>query len=73
MVFLVREKKRKKERKPSFSILSTKFSRSEFVELRMKVHLLDKGYVWVPKKMGFCRGFKQGVREIKGFRFRKCP
>ena len=22
---------------------------------------------------GFCQGFKQGVREIKGFGFRKCP
>ena len=29
------------------------FRRSDFVELRLKVHHLDEGYAWVPKMRGF--------------------
>ena len=43
------EKNKKKKRNPSFSLRSTEFRRSEFVGPKMKVHLLDEGYAWVPK------------------------
>ena len=38
---------------------SPEFRQSEFVELRVKVHLLDEGYVWVPK----IRDFTEDPRE----------
>ena len=37
----------------NFSLRSTKFRRSEFVEPRTKVRLLDEGYMWVPKTQDF--------------------
>ena len=47
------EKERKKKRNPNFSLQSMEFRRSEFVGLRMKVHLLNEGYAWVPKTRDF--------------------
>ena len=38
-------------RNSNFSLRSTEFRPSEFV--KTKVHLLDKGYVWVPKTLDF--------------------
>ena len=37
----------------SFFPLSAEFRRSEFVEQRAKVHLLDEGYVWILKTRDF--------------------
>ena len=49
-----RERERKEKRKnKNFSLQSTEFCWSEFVGLRMKVHLLDDGYAWVPKTRDF--------------------
>ena len=47
-----------------FSLRSSEFRRSEFVEPRVKVHLLDMGYAWVQKKK---RDFtKDPKEEISG-------
>ena len=59
LVFLLREKERRGREHPTFSILSSEFRRSKFVERRVKVHLLDECYVWVPKKKGFTKDPKE--------------
>ena len=43
------EKRNKKLKNENFSLQSKEFRRLEFVGPRMKVHLLDEGYMWVPK------------------------
>ena len=66
-------KKGEKESSQDFSLLSTKFHRSEFVGLRMKVHLLDEGYVWVPKKKGISLVIqRKRFWEIEFFGIRRC-
>ena len=45
----IKKKEKKKKRNPSLSLRSTEFRWLEFVGPRTKVHLLDEGYVWVPK------------------------
>ena len=40
-------------RAKSFLSRSMEFRRSKFVGLRMKVHRIDKGSEWVPKKRDF--------------------
>ena len=55
--------KGRKERTPSFSLRSTEFCQSDFVGPRLKVHCLDKGYAWVPKKRDFTEDPKE---EISG-------
>ena len=47
------ERKREGERAKCLCRRSTEFRRSEFVEPRVKVHLLDEGYAWVPKRRDF--------------------
>ena len=32
---------------------SSEFRRSEFIELRIKIHLLDEGYAYVPRTRDF--------------------
>ena len=60
---VVREEGREKKGKnPNFSLLSKEFHQSEFIELRMKVHLLNEGYAWVPKT----RDFAWDPREESG-------
>ena len=54
------------------SFLSTEFCRSEFIEKRVKVHLLDKGYVWVPKKGISLKIQLRRFQEIKIFKIRRC-
>ena len=49
------------ERIQVFFLRSSEFSRSEFVELRTKVHRLDEGYVCVPKMMGFTEDSKENI------------
>ena len=42
-------------RASSISLQSTEFRQSEFIGQRMKVHLLDEGYAWVPKTRDFSK------------------
>ena len=44
---------RKKESITTFFLRSLEFRLLEFVESRVKVHLLDESYAWVPKRRGF--------------------
>ena len=46
-------KKKKKKKNSNFSLRSMEFCRSEFIRPITKVHLLDEGYVWVPKTRDF--------------------
>ena len=58
----MRERKRgEKESSQDFSLRSIEFRRSEFVEQRTKVHLLDEGYAWVPKMRNFIEDTKEEV------------
>ena len=41
------------------------FYRSEFVGLRTKVHLLDEGYMWVPKTRDFVEDSSKEFRKSK--------
>ena len=59
----VREGKKRKEK--HFSLRSTEFCRLEFVGPRMKVHLLDEGYVWVPKTRDFIEDSNEEFRKSK--------
>ena len=59
--FLVlREGERREREHLSFYLRSSEFHRSEFVESRVKVHLLDEGYAFIPKKEGFHQRSKGG-------------
>ena len=49
----VREGEKREMKNQNFSLRSTEFRRSEFIRPRTKVHLLDEGYVWVPKTWDF--------------------
>ena len=51
--FFVGENRGEKERAKCFFRLSTEFRRSEFVEQRVKVHIFDEGYTWIPKRRDF--------------------
>ena len=48
-----REKREREGRDFNFSLRSTECRRSVFVELRTKVHRIDKMYAWVPKNRDF--------------------
>ena len=48
-----RGERERKGRNPNLSLRSMEFLESEFVRPRTKVHLLDEGYVWVPKTQDF--------------------
>ena len=43
----------------------------EFIEPRVKVHLLDEGYMWVPKRRGFTKVLKEEISGNQGFRARE--
>ena len=49
----------------NLSLRSTEFRRSEFVGPRMKVHLLDEGYVWVPKTRDFAEDSSEEFGKLK--------
>ena len=49
----------------NFSLRPTEISWSEFVGLRTKVHLFDKGYAWVPKTWDFVEDSSQEFRKSK--------
>ena len=61
LVMTEKEGEKKKKRNPSFFQRSTEFRRLEFVEPRTKVHLLDEGYAWVPKKRDFTEDPKEEI------------
>ena len=61
-----RENVREREREgksSNFSLRSTEISWSEFVGIKMKVHLLDKGYTWVPKTQDFSEDLSKEFRK----------
>ena len=43
------------------------FRQSEFVEPRVKVHLLDEGYAYIPKKRDFTEDPKEEILGNQGF------
>ena len=51
----VREGEKREMKNQNFSLRSTEFRRSEFIGPRTKVHLLDGGYMWVPKARNFVK------------------
>ena len=59
---------RKREGAKSFSLRSTEFCQSEFVEPRTKVHCIDKGYAHVQKMRGFTEDPKEEIWGNRGFR-----
>ena len=62
----VREGEKKKFFKnKNFSFRSTEFRRSEFVGQRTKVHLLDEGYVWVPRTRDFTKDSREDFGKSK--------
>ena len=62
-----REKKGEKERRPSLSFRTSEFRRSEFIEPRVKVHLLDKDYAYIPKMRNFTKDPKEEISRNQGF------
>ena len=60
--FLVlRDGERREREHLSFYLRSSEFHRSEFVESRVKVHLLDEGYAFIPKKRDFTKDPKEEI------------
>ena len=57
-----------KERSSNFSLQSMEFGYSVFIGPRTKAHLLDEGYVWVPKTRDFPRDSSEefGKSKISG-------
>ena len=55
----------KKMKNQNFSLRSTEFYLSKFVGPRMKVYLLDEGYVWVPKTRDFSKDSSEEFRKSK--------
>ena len=66
--FLVlREGERREREHLSFSLRSSEFLQLEFIELRVKVHLLDEGYVYIPKERDFTEDQKEEVSGNQEF------
>ena len=68
---VVRERGTEKKRKiknSNFSLQYTEFRQSEFVGPKTKVHLLDKGYTWVPKTRDFAKDSNEefGKSKVSG-------
>ena len=64
------ERERKK-RTLSFSLRSTEFRRSYFVKLITKVHLINEGYVYIPKMRDFAKDPKEEISRNQRFRASK--
>ena len=64
-------RERERERRLSFSLRSLELCQSEFVEPRVKVHILDEGYLYIPKKRDFIEDQKEKISGIQGFRARE--
>ena len=61
----------KEESIPTFSLRSPEFYQSEFIKSRVKVHLLDEDYAWVPKRRDFTKVLNEEILENQGFRDRE--
>ena len=71
----MRGKERERERERELKLLSTIY-RDRLVGIRWgknESSSTRRGLRVRTENIGFRRGFKQGVREIKGFGFMKCP
>ena len=68
-----RVREERKMRAKSFLLRSIEYFRLVFVRLRTKVHRIDKGYEWVPRKKYFSEDPGKEFREIEVFGFRKLP
>ena len=66
----VREGEKRKKKNENFSLRSMEFRRSKFVGPRTKFHLLDEGYVWVPKTWDFVEDSSEefGKSKISGLK-----
>ena len=62
---------KKKKRTPSLSLRSTEFRQSDFVGLRLKVHLLDERSAWVKKMRGFTKDLSEEFSRNQRFRARE--
>ena len=73
MAFLavVMGEKEKGEKIQTFSRRSKAFGRSEFVEPRVKVHPLDEGHVYIPKRRDFIEDQKEEISGNQGFQARE--
>ena len=67
----MREKRGKKEIFQTFFRQSIEFYRSEFVDPRVKVHLLDEGYAYIPKRRDFIENPKEEILGNQGFQARE--
>ena len=54
------ERGERKKKIQDFFLKSTEFRRSEFIELRGKVYLLDEGYAYIPKSKNLTKTPKGG-------------
>ena len=63
-----KEREMREERSSNFSLRSTEIGGSIFVGPRTKDHLLDKGYVWVPKTRDFAEDSSEefGKSRVSG-------
>ena len=61
------KRKREDERAKFFFQRSTKFFWSKFVELRVKVHLLNESYARIPKRRGFIEDSNEEISGNKKF------
>ena len=52
---------------PSFSLRSLEFRWSKFIEPKVKVHLLDEGYAYIPKRRDFTEDPKEEISGNQGF------
>ena len=66
-IFILRERERRGREHPSFSLRSSKCRQTEFVKPKVKVHLLDEGYAWVPKMRGFIEDPKEEFSRNQRF------
>ena len=61
--WLPRERRREREREPSFFPRSSKLRQSNLVKPRTKVHCIDEGYKYIPEMRDFAEDPKE---EISG-------
>ena len=61
LLFGRREQEGEKERVQDFFLQSSEFRWSEFVETRVKVHLLNEDYAYVPKNKDFAEDPKEEI------------
>ena len=69
-LFYMRGEEREREGESSnFSLRSMEIRWSEFVGPRTKVHLLNEGYVWVPKARDYSKDSSEefGKSKVLGF------